>query len=198
MLLPVDMREWFPPDQLVWFVLEVVDALNTCALERTRRRGGSSAAGNDPRMLFGLLIYAYCQRVRSSRQLVDLLDGDDALSTRTADRPHPGLLGQHDAPPDRSSWHLRRWPLQAVRHLPRRRGPVGERPGTRSNRRAFTLPWWFLSRSTIPVTRCSRSCRVGGSDPEPRRSHDGAGRSPTTSPWWSAALATRRGRRLVR
>ena len=37
MLLPFDMREWLPPDHLVWFVLETVDALDTAALERTRR-----------------------------------------------------------------------------------------------------------------------------------------------------------------
>lgn len=35
MLLPVDMREWLPPDHLVWFVLETVDALDTTSLERT-------------------------------------------------------------------------------------------------------------------------------------------------------------------
>src|SRR5680860_509739 len=69
MLLPVDMREWLPPDHLVWFVLETVDALDTTALERTRRRGGAGTAGYDPRMLFGLLVYAYCQGVRSSRQI---------------------------------------------------------------------------------------------------------------------------------
>jgi transposase len=69
MLLPVDMREWLPLDHLVWFVLETVDALDTSVLERTRRRGGAGAAGYDPRMLFGLLVYAYCQGVRSSRQI---------------------------------------------------------------------------------------------------------------------------------
>ena len=69
MLLPVDMREWLPRDHLVWFVLETVDALDATALERSRRRGGAGAAGYDPRMLFGLLVYAYCQGVRSSRQI---------------------------------------------------------------------------------------------------------------------------------
>jgi transposase len=69
MLLPVDMREWLPPDHLVWFVLETAETLDTSALERTRRRGGAGAPGYDPRMLFGLLVYAYCQGVRSSRQI---------------------------------------------------------------------------------------------------------------------------------
>jgi len=58
MLLPVDMRQWLPPDHLVWFVLDVVDTMDTSGLERTRRRGGAGAAGYDPRMLFALLVYA--------------------------------------------------------------------------------------------------------------------------------------------
>ncbi len=70
MLLPVDLHEWLPPDHLVWFVVETVDVLDTSALERlTRRRGGAGAAGYDPRMSLALLIYAYCQGVRSSRQI---------------------------------------------------------------------------------------------------------------------------------
>ena len=70
MLLPVDLHEWLPPDHLVWFVLDTVEALDTSGLERaTRRRGGAGAAGYDPRMLLALLVYAYCQGVRSSRQI---------------------------------------------------------------------------------------------------------------------------------
>ena len=69
-LLPVDLREWLPADHLVWFVLETVEVLDTSGLESaTRRRGGAGAAGYDPRMLLGLLVYAYCQGVRSSRQI---------------------------------------------------------------------------------------------------------------------------------
>ena len=79
MLLPVDIREWLPPDHLVWFVLETVEALDTSALELTRRRGGVGAAGYDPRMLFGLLVYAYCQGVRSSRQIERLCVTDVAF-----------------------------------------------------------------------------------------------------------------------
>lgn len=79
MLLPVDMRQWLPPDHLVWFVLDVVDALDTGALERTRRRGGPGTAGYDPRMLFALLVYAYCQGVRSSRQIERLCITDVAF-----------------------------------------------------------------------------------------------------------------------
>jgi transposase len=68
-LLPPDMREWLPADHLAWFVLETVDALDTRAFHARRRVGGAGAAGYDPDMLLALLIYAYCQGVRSSRQI---------------------------------------------------------------------------------------------------------------------------------
>jgi transposase len=69
MLLPVDMRDWLPGNHLVWFVLDAVDELDVSALEQHRRLGGAGVSGYDPRMLLGLLIYAYCQGARSSRQI---------------------------------------------------------------------------------------------------------------------------------
>ena len=54
-LLPPDMREWLPPDHLVWFLLDTLDAVDTSAFDRCRRLGGAGAPGYDPRMLLGLL-----------------------------------------------------------------------------------------------------------------------------------------------
>jgi transposase len=68
-LLPPDMREWLPADHVVWFLLETVEALDTSAFHVGRRLGGVGAAGYDPDMLLTLMIYAYCQGVRSSRQI---------------------------------------------------------------------------------------------------------------------------------
>lgn len=79
MLMPVDMREWLPPDHLAWFVIDTIEALDTSALEGTRRRGGAGAAGYDPSMLLALLVYAYCQGVRSSRQIERLCVTDVAF-----------------------------------------------------------------------------------------------------------------------
>jgi transposase len=66
--MPPDMREWLPADHLVWFLLETVDALDTSAFH-IGRRAGVGAASYDPDMLLALLVYAYCQGVRSSRQI---------------------------------------------------------------------------------------------------------------------------------
>ena len=68
-LLPPDMRDWLPADHVVWFLLETVEALDTSAFHARRRLGGAGTAGYDPDMLLALLVYAYCQGVRSSRQI---------------------------------------------------------------------------------------------------------------------------------
>ncbi|WP_230990417.1 transposase [Rhodococcus oxybenzonivorans] len=78
-LLPPNMREWLPADHLVWFLLETIEMLDTHEFDRRRRRGGVGAAGYDPRMLLGLLIYAYCRGIRSSRQIERLCSTDVAF-----------------------------------------------------------------------------------------------------------------------
>jgi transposase len=78
-LVPPDMRDWLPKDHLVWFLLEVVKRLDTKVLHRSRRRGGQGRAGYDPDMLLALLVYAYCTKVRSSRQIERLCETDVAF-----------------------------------------------------------------------------------------------------------------------
>lgn len=78
-LLPPDVREWLPADHLVWFLLDTIEVLDTSDFDRCRRRGGVGAAGYDPQMLLGLLIYAYCRGIRSSRQIERLCSTDVAF-----------------------------------------------------------------------------------------------------------------------
>ncbi|MEP7178852.1 MAG: transposase [Pseudonocardiales bacterium] len=73
------MREWLPADHLVWFLLDMIDVLDTSDFDRCRRRGGVGAAGYDPQMLLGLLVYAYCRGIRSSRQIERLCSTDVAF-----------------------------------------------------------------------------------------------------------------------
>jgi transposase len=68
-LLPPNMADWLPEDHLVWFILEVVEQLDTTAFHRRRRRGGVGRQGYDPDMLLGLLLYAYAVGERSSRRI---------------------------------------------------------------------------------------------------------------------------------
>jgi transposase len=68
-LLPPNMAEWLPEDHLVWFVIEVVDRLDTKAFHARSKRGGVGRQGYDPDMLLALLVYAYAVGERSSRRI---------------------------------------------------------------------------------------------------------------------------------
>jgi transposase len=69
MLLPPDLRDWLPQGHLAYLVLAVVEQLDLSAIIGTYRRGGTGREAFDPAMLTALLIYAYAQGVRSSRQI---------------------------------------------------------------------------------------------------------------------------------
>jgi transposase len=79
-LLPPSMKDWLPPEHLVWFVLGVVDQLDTSAFHDHRRGGDPrGAAAYDPDMLLAVLIYAYARGVRSSREIARLCEVDVAF-----------------------------------------------------------------------------------------------------------------------
>jgi transposase len=67
LLLPVDMREWLPEDDLVFIVLDAVAALDLGEFRRRYRADGHGRAAFDPEMMVALLLYGYCQGERSSR-----------------------------------------------------------------------------------------------------------------------------------
>ena len=68
-LLPPNMADWLPEDHLVWFVLDVVEQLDTVRFHASRRTGGVGRQGYDPDMLLALLLYAYAVGERSSRRI---------------------------------------------------------------------------------------------------------------------------------
>jgi transposase len=67
LLLPVDMREWLPEDDLVFVVLDAVATLDLGEFRRRYRADGHGHAAFDPEMMVALLLYGYCQGERSSR-----------------------------------------------------------------------------------------------------------------------------------
>jgi transposase len=86
-LLPPDMSDWLGVDHVVWFLLDVVAAMDLTTLyERAAlRRDGQRArniagrAAYDPEMLLALLIYGYACGERSSRQIERLCHTDVAF-----------------------------------------------------------------------------------------------------------------------
>src|SRR5579864_6929649 len=79
-LLPPSMRDWLPPGHPVWLVISVVeDHLDTSVFHARRRTGGAGAAGYDPDMLLGVLVWAYAHQVTSSRRMEQLCGTDVAF-----------------------------------------------------------------------------------------------------------------------
>jgi transposase len=85
-LLPPDMREWLPAGHLVWFVLAVVERVDTAVLHARHPNDGAGRRAYDPDMLLALLVYAYCTAQRSSRQIERLCEVDVAYRVLCANR----------------------------------------------------------------------------------------------------------------
>jgi len=68
-LLPLDMNDWVPDDDVGRFIVEVVSRLDLSELEASYVLGGPGREAFDPGMMTALLIYAYSQGVRSSREI---------------------------------------------------------------------------------------------------------------------------------
>jgi transposase len=82
-LLPPDLREWLPRGHLVWFVIDVVAALDLTAFRAKAKLGGRGREAFDPATLLALLVYAYAHGQRSSRQIERLCEVDVAFKVIT-------------------------------------------------------------------------------------------------------------------
>jgi transposase len=67
MLLPPDLREWVPEDDMVHFVIEAVTGMKLPTLKVNRR--GSGSEQYPPKMMLALLIYCYANGIFSSRRI---------------------------------------------------------------------------------------------------------------------------------
>src|ERR671930_1812354 len=85
-LLPPDLRDWLPADHLAWFILDVVDQLDLDPFYRAHRDDGHGHPAYDPKTLLGVLLYAYCLGVRSSRQIERRLTEDIAFRVLAANQ----------------------------------------------------------------------------------------------------------------
>ncbi len=66
-LLPPDLRDWIPEDDLVHFVIEAVERVEMGAFKVNHFGAGS--AQYHPRMMLALLIYCYANGIFSSRRI---------------------------------------------------------------------------------------------------------------------------------
>jgi transposase len=74
--MPPSLREWLPEEDLAWFILDAVDQMELEEFYAKHRNDGWGAAAYDPAMMVGVLLYAYCQGMRSSRKVARALERD--------------------------------------------------------------------------------------------------------------------------
>lgn len=86
MLLPPDLRDWVPEDDMVHFVIATVESLPLPSLHINRR--GSGSEQYPPKMMLALLIYCYANSVFSSRRIERATYRDVSVRYLTADT-HP-------------------------------------------------------------------------------------------------------------
>ena len=63
------MRDWLPANHLAWFLLEIVEQLDTSALHDKSKLGGTGREGFNPDLLLAVWIYASARGISSSRQI---------------------------------------------------------------------------------------------------------------------------------
>jgi transposase len=68
-LLPPDMGDWLPEDNIVHLILDAVALIDLSAFEAAHKLGGAGQAPFAPSLLLSVLIYAYSHGVRSSRAI---------------------------------------------------------------------------------------------------------------------------------
>jgi transposase len=68
-LLPPSLREWLPEGHLAYFMIELVEQLDLSEIHASYGGDGRGQPPYDPLLMVGLLLYAYCQGVPSSRRI---------------------------------------------------------------------------------------------------------------------------------
>lgn len=86
LLLPPDLREWVPEDDLAHFVVEAVERVPLGAFKVNWR--GTGKAQYHPRLMLALLIYCYANGIFSSRRIERASHRDVAVRFVAADQ-HP-------------------------------------------------------------------------------------------------------------
>ena len=86
LLLPPDLRDWIPEDDMVNFVIQAVDGLDLGVFKVNVK--GTGSAQYPPHMMLSLLVYCYANGIFSSRRIERATHRDIAVRYLTADT-HP-------------------------------------------------------------------------------------------------------------
>jgi transposase len=75
-LLPIDMMDWVPKNDIVHLIVDAVEMMDLRRFEESYATSGPGQAPFSPAMMLALLIYAYSNKLRSSRKIEQLCRRD--------------------------------------------------------------------------------------------------------------------------
>jgi transposase len=84
LLMPPVLREWLPKGHRVYFILDTVKRLDLSAILNVYEQEGRGYPPYHPQMMVGVLLYAYCKGVPSSRRIQRRLEEDIAFRVLAA------------------------------------------------------------------------------------------------------------------
>jgi len=87
-ILPPDMKDWLPEDDLVYFIMDVIRSLDLGPIYQTYDNSKGGQPPYHPMMMVGLLLYAYCIGLPSSRKVENATYHSIAFRVLTANQ-HP-------------------------------------------------------------------------------------------------------------
>jgi transposase len=91
----VSMRDWLAEGHLAWFVIEVVERIDTQALHTLHPNDGPGRPAYGPDMMLALLLYAYSTGLRSSRRIEAACRTDAAYRVLCGDvTPHHATIAR--------------------------------------------------------------------------------------------------------
>ena len=106
LLLPPGLRDWVPAEHLVWFVCDLVDALDLAAIEAYCEAETRGQPPYHPRLMVKLLVYGYCQGVRSSGKIAQRLDEDVAFRALATEAGEPAEEARKAKPRDKNQYNF--------------------------------------------------------------------------------------------
>lgn len=101
-ILPPDMNDWLPEDDLVYFIMDVIRSLDLGPIYQTYNNSKGGQPPYHPMMMVSLLLYAYCIGLPSSRKIEKATYHSIAFRVLTANQ-HP----DHDTIADFRKRHLK-------------------------------------------------------------------------------------------
>mgnify|MGYP002395917752 FL=1 len=84
--MPPSVRDWLPEGDPTWFILDVVEQMDLREFYGAYREDGWGGAAYNPGMMAGVLLYAYCQGIRSSRRIGWALERDVGFRVMAANQ----------------------------------------------------------------------------------------------------------------